>query len=191
MAPDVQAALVVLLAVPFGITSKTADLLNEHGLRLFRHADLAFGIAWGTLGVCLVLVDDGVALLLGATTLYWFLRVKLEYPNHALAGVAVCLAVLARASTTALEFGALLAVFVWLTVSGYANTWLKARYPYPAVQRFLRLRLRYYASGLLLAVLVGDPLPLVAQLAGMLGTEAVTVWHARAIRHQPADAVRH
>src|SRR4051794_2023630 len=89
-----ELAMVAVLAFAFGLTSKTADLLNEHGLQWLRGASLASGFVWGALGVVLVLNDRQVAAVLAATVLYWFLRNKLDYANHATAGVMILLACL-------------------------------------------------------------------------------------------------
>ena len=37
---------VVIYAILFGITMKIADLLDEHGLKSFKGADILFGFLW-------------------------------------------------------------------------------------------------------------------------------------------------
>ncbi|HEV3365403.1 MAG TPA: hypothetical protein VG795_14940 [Acidimicrobiia bacterium] len=173
---------IVVLSVAFGFTSKFADLCNEHGVRWFRGADLALGAVWGAAGAALVLTDPAVGAVVVATTLYWFLRVKLEYPNHALAGVLIMLAALALDDRRRPDFLPVLGLLTWLAASGYVNTYLKESFPLPEhrrLHRFLRLRLRYYAGPLVYALCIHRVEPLASTIAGFLGTEVLTVWFAR------------
>ncbi|MBI4032890.1 hypothetical protein HY374_04270 [Candidatus Berkelbacteria bacterium] len=84
-----QPWVLVLNAVLYGGTMKVADLLNEHGLKLFKGADLLFGVLWGLFGLLLVLGDQVVAQLLLAAMLSYLLRNRLDFPNHRLAAVLI------------------------------------------------------------------------------------------------------
>lgn len=173
---------IAVLSLGFGFLSKFADLCNEHGVRWFPGADLLLGVVWGGAGAALVVTDPAVGAVVGATTLYWFLRVKLEYPNHALAGVLILLAALSLEGGRRPDFRALLGILVWLAASGYANTYLKERFPpvtHPRLHAFLRLRLRYYAGPLVYALCIHRFEPLFSTLVGFAGTEALTIWFAR------------
>lgn len=168
------------LALATGVTSKFADLLNEHGLGWFPTASPLSGILWGMCAAALTLTDRWVAAVWVATSLYWFLRCKLDFFNHAFAGVAVLSCGLYLASAGVLPVGATMALFAWLTVSGFANSYAKQRWPEAMrLQRFIRLRLRYYVGPILLAGVVQTWLPAVAVIAGMAGTEWITWWHRR------------
>ncbi len=52
--------LVLIFASLYGVTMKVADLLNEHGLKLFRGSAILFGILWGFFGALLVAVIGGL-----------------------------------------------------------------------------------------------------------------------------------
>jgi hypothetical protein len=178
---DAELLVVAVLSFLFGSVSKLADLTNEHGLRWVRGASPALGLVWGGLGGALVLVDPYVGAVVVATTLYWYLRVKLEYFNHAAAGVIILVVSLLAARAGDLPLGETFAVLAWITASGYVNTVLKQRLSHrPLLQRFLRLRLRYYVAPLVLAVYAETPAPVVAIVVGMFGTELVTIWFERA-----------
>lgn len=172
-------AAVALLAFATGVTSKFADLLNEHGITWFRGADVLSGIVWGLLATALTLTDQWVAVVWAGTVLFWFLRRKLEHFNHAFAGVGVLLAALCMARDGQLSVLAVGLLALWLYASGLLNTALKRR---GLLTRFLRLRLRYYAGPVVVSVVAQSWLPVVAIVAGMLGTELVTGWHAAVAR---------
>jgi len=175
-------ALVVgVLALLTGLTSKFADLLNEHGITWFSRASPTFGLVWAGLAATLTLTDPWVAAMWLGTVLFWFVRCKLDHFNHAVAGVCVVLASLHFG--TELPLGAVLGILVWLLVSGEVQNELKRRYAdRTTLMRLLRLRLRFYAGPFVL-VAVGDTwLPAVAIVFGMLGTELVTVWHSRLLQ---------
>lgn len=174
--------MVALLSFATGVISKTSDLFNDDGLRWFRGASPLSGVLWGISGSLLVLVNQYVAALWLATVMYWFLRQKLDHFNHAFAGVCISATGFYAAVHGRVDFVAFALLLAWLAVSGYLNTWLKDRYGprNRLLSQFLRLRLRYYAGPVVLAVVVGDPLVAVSVLAGMLGTELTTVWWSRA-----------
>lgn len=79
----------ILYAVLFGITMKVADLLDEHGLKWFRGADILFGLLWGAFGVMLVLSEVDVANAVLAIVMALLLRMKLDYRNHVIAAAMI------------------------------------------------------------------------------------------------------
>jgi hypothetical protein len=176
------AMLIAALAFATGLTSKFADLLNEHGVSWFRGSSEVLGVVWGTLALLLTLSDRWVAVLWVSTVLYWFFRMKLDHFNHALAGVCVIIGGLVMAQNDGLSIIAVVVLTTWLCASGVVNTYLKERYRgRGALQLFLRLRLRYYVGPLLLAAYARSWTAVVAILAGMLGTELVAMWHAHLV----------
>jgi hypothetical protein len=175
----ILAIVIAFLAFATGVTSKFADLLNEHGITWFRGAGVLSGLLWGVLATLLTLTDRWVAVVWAGTVLFWFLRCKLDHFNHAFAGVAVLVAALYMAHDRRLSVLAVGLFALWLYVSALVNTELKRRGMLPG---FLRLRLRYYAGPLVVGLLAHSWLPVVAIVAGMLGTELITVWHASVAR---------
>jgi len=178
--------LIAALAFATGVTSKFADLLNEHGVRWFRGASHLLGAIWALLALCLTLTDSLVAAVWLSTVLFWFYRVKLDHFNHALAGVCVIGAGLYMMRYHDVSLLAVVALTGWLVLSGEVNTFLKRSTDNRGVTLFLRLRLRYYAGPLALAVIEGSWAPAVAILAGMAGTELITAWHAGLVKHSRA-----
>lgn len=76
---------IILLSFLFGSTMKIADLLDEHGLRLFRYANIVFGIAYGIAGSLLFLRDPFLPSLLLALMIQWILRFRVDHLNHGIA----------------------------------------------------------------------------------------------------------
>jgi predicted CDP-diglyceride synthetase/phosphatidate cytidylyltransferase len=77
--------MIILYALCYGVAMKVADLLNEHGLKLFRGAPLLFGFAWATFGVLLIAANSTVANLVLAMNLAFLVRNRLDYLNHQVA----------------------------------------------------------------------------------------------------------
>lgn len=81
--------LFVVVSFLFGFTTDFADLLDEHGLRWFKFSDITFGVLWGFFGAYIIFANVSAGLSVIALVLYWLYRGKLDYPNHALAGVII------------------------------------------------------------------------------------------------------
>jgi len=77
--------LILICAALFGITMKIADLLNEHGLKLFKGSAILFGILWGLFGALLALSNNTIAVLMLAMNIAFIIRNRLDYLNHQIA----------------------------------------------------------------------------------------------------------
>lgn len=80
---------VFITAIIFGFAADMADLLDEHGLKWFKHADLLFGILWGAAGVVMMLLYPPTAIFLVGVVLYWIIVGKIDYLNHQIASVMI------------------------------------------------------------------------------------------------------
>ena len=120
---------------------KIADLLDEHGLKLFKNADLVFGIAWGAFGSLLVLDGGIVATVVMAMNVAFIVRNRLDYRNHRVAATMVIASGIVSQSIPAAPFEVFLAVFVLfgrskdLKMQGFAAhlTELMLYYPIPTL----------------------------------------------------------
>ena len=77
------------LGILLAISMKIADMLNEHGMKLFNYADLLFGIAWGTCGAFLVLLSTSLANAIMAMMIGYVTRKCLDYRNHIIAFIII------------------------------------------------------------------------------------------------------
>ncbi|MEK6812514.1 MAG: hypothetical protein AABX86_00155 [Nanoarchaeota archaeon] len=85
---------VVIYSALLAFTIKIADLLDEHGLFLFRGAAVLFGILWGTAFVFLMWLHPLLASFWLALLLHWIIFMKFDFFNHALALAIILLAIL-------------------------------------------------------------------------------------------------
>ena len=168
-----QAVLAMVLFI-FGISAKYADLYNEHGLKeRFKGISYLCGIVWGLCGVITIIISPFAGITYIAHVLYWFHRVKLEYPNHAVAGVMILLGGYYFQGDILFKYrDELIILYLSYLITGYLNVYLK--YNYTVLRKFLRLRLRIYLIPVCYAWYHHDLDPIIATVFGMLGTELIT-----------------
>lgn len=171
---------IMLAAFSFilGVAGKYADLVNEHGLKEhFRGAGILSGYAWGLAGMGMLLSSPLGGLTYVAHVLYWFWRVKLEYPNHALAGVIMLLLAFFFRGQFLQEYRwDLVSIFLAYLSTGYIQTYFKEKYPASAL--FWRLRFRIYLIPIIYAIYAKSWDPVIATGFGMIGCELIT-WRFR------------
>ena len=81
--------LIIIITIFCNVFQKIADALDEHGLKLFRHADVLFGVIWGILWALLTNVNSNVATYSVALIFYWLIKGKIDYVNHAISIIIV------------------------------------------------------------------------------------------------------
>lgn len=96
--------LIVIYSVFFGITMKYADLLDEHGLKLFKGSKILFGILWGFFGSLLIISNPIIANVLLAMVLVYLVRMRIDYVNHCIAAVMMILSFILFQELLAFEF---------------------------------------------------------------------------------------
>ncbi|MGD6874234.1 hypothetical protein ACQCU1_18895 [Sutcliffiella horikoshii] len=165
--------IISIMALICGGGNKYADLFNEHGLKQpHKYADILWGYLWGLAGAYLVYIDPNVAVIYIGTTLYWFLRIKLEYFNHALAGTLILLSGFYYQSEYIMHnTNELLFIFLAFSITGYIQKYLK-------LSSFnlwwlWRLRLRIYLIPLIYSIYTNNYLPVFVTVVAMLGNELV------------------
>lgn len=77
----------------FGFFTKLADLLDEHGLKLFKGANLLAGIMWGVFGTLVILFSSLLASFYLAILINWIIRGKIDYLNHRIATAIILVSV--------------------------------------------------------------------------------------------------
>ncbi len=77
--------LIPIFSCLFAVTMKIADLLDEHGLTLFKYADILFGVLWGIFGALLCLSHTIIANVIFAMMIGFVIRRRLDYINHIIA----------------------------------------------------------------------------------------------------------
>lgn len=172
---DMNQILLALCSFVLGVAGKYADLVNEHGLKQhFKGAGILSGYLWGFSGLGMLFFSPLGGLTYVAHILYWFWRVKLEYPNHALAGVIMLLsAFFFRGDFLHQHRYDLISIFMAYLITGYIQTYFKEKYPQTAA--FWRLRLRIYLIPIAYAYYTKSFDPIIATGFGMIGCEWITI----------------
>jgi hypothetical protein len=160
-----------------GIFAKYADLVNEHGMKQhFKGAKLLSGLLWGFSGMGMIITSPLGGLTYIAHVLYWFSQVKLEYRNHAIAGVIMVISGFYFQGSFLAEYkNDLLCVFLAYLISGYIQTYFKVNYP--ATKPFWRLRLRIYLIPIVYALYTHSLDPIIATGFGMIACELMTYYY--------------
>ncbi len=83
---------IIIYSILLGITMKYADLLDEHGLKLFKGSKILFGFLWGLFGSLLVLSNNIIANIILAMVLVYLIRMRIDYLNHSIATTMIVLA---------------------------------------------------------------------------------------------------
>jgi hypothetical protein len=181
-----QILLAVILFI-LGGTAKLADLYNEHGLaEPFKGASYLSGVIWGLCGVIVMLISPLAGLTYIAHVLYWFRRIKLEYSNHALAGVMIVLGgYYLQGEFLYSHRNDLIGVYLAYLLTGYVHSYFKNNYP--STRKFLRLRLRIYLVPLCYSLYQCSLDPIMATIFGMVGCELVTYLY-REYAYDPREA---
>lgn len=172
---DMNLILLIICSFILGLTAKYADLVNEHGLKEhFRGAGILSGYLWGLCGVGIILSSPLASLTYVAHILYWFWRVKLEYSNHAIAGVIMLLSAFFLQGEFLFEYRwHLVCIFFAYLITGYIQTYFKEKYP--ASASFWRLRIRIYLIPFLYSLYTQNWDPIIATCFGMIGCEWITL----------------
>ncbi|MBI2675961.1 MAG: hypothetical protein HYX24_05860 [Candidatus Aenigmarchaeota archaeon] len=86
--------MILFYAILYGITMKSADLLDEHGYKWFRGSAILFGVLWGIFGSLLIVSDIHVGNVVLAQVLALIIRMRIDYRNHAIAAVIIIISFL-------------------------------------------------------------------------------------------------
>ena len=111
-----------LLSIIYGATMKIADLLNEHGLRLFKYANLLFGLLWGLSGLILSLQAGSIiASVVLAMNVAFIVRGRLDYLNHQIASSIIILGIIMFIKVAIIE---LIVFYLIFLIFGFIKDYL-------------------------------------------------------------------
>lgn len=113
--------IILILSALFGFSVKTADLLDEHGLKLFKGAPIFFGILWGVIGSLLILSSNLMAVFFLAILLQWILRFRIDYLNHGIAAVIMVITFLYNLNSFDMNWIVFLTIFISYSIFGLLN----------------------------------------------------------------------
>jgi len=140
-----------ILALAFGFSTDFADLLDEHGLKWFRGADIAWGVAWGLAGSLMMVVYHPASILIVGLLLYWIAVKKIDYLNHQIAAVIILFTAGWQIYRGEFDFILTGVYFLLCLAFGLFNSFLKKKY---GLLPFVSIR--HYIPALLLSVYTGN-----------------------------------
>lgn len=165
----------IIASLLFGFTTDFADLLDEHGLRWFKFSDIVFGALWGFFGVYIILTNVSAGLFIISLTLYWLYRGKLDYPNHALAGVMIFLAAFLFFSNNEISIAYVLIPFVALIFSWKFGVYVKLNHKSWGNLKIVIL-MRHFIAPLFLSILLNSFYPVYFPLFSIIGSMFSDRW---------------
>ena len=131
--------LSAVISIALAVTMKISDMLNEHGLKLFQHADIVFGILWGICGAGLVRIDTALANAMLAMMIGYVVRQRLDFKNHIIAFIIVTVSFILWGTILKVALLSFIAAFTCLglvkdlkyfSCSDRLSLWLKKVYLY-------------------------------------------------------------
>lgn len=81
--------VVCIFSMMFAITMKISDLLDEHGLQLFKGASYFFSFLCAIFGCLLIISNSTIANIIFAMLMGFVVRKRIDYNNHILAFIII------------------------------------------------------------------------------------------------------
>ena len=81
--------IICVVSMLYAVTMKISDLLDEHGLKLFKGASYLFSFLCAIFGCLLILSDTIIANIILAMVIGFVIRKRIDYNNHILAFVII------------------------------------------------------------------------------------------------------
>lgn len=135
--------IILLLSAIFGFVLKIADLLNEHGLKLFKGANILFGILWGIIGALLILSNNLIAVFFIALLFHWILRYRIDYLNHGIGTVIILITFLYNLNNFSMNWTVFLMIFISYSIFGLINDAADRGEIKGKIGKFLKLNFPY------------------------------------------------
>ena len=90
--------LIYVYAMLYAVTMKISDMLDEHGLRLFKGASYFFSLICAIFGCLLIVSNTVIANVVFAMIIGFVIRKRIDYNNHILAFIIISSCFLIRSS---------------------------------------------------------------------------------------------
>ena len=118
----------IFYAILLGITMKIADLLDEHGLKLFKGDNILFGLLWGIFGILLILGQNIIGNIILAMVIAFILRRRIDYLNHVISSSLIIIGFLFFGSFESIIFLSFFFVFlIFGSLKDYIDDTLKRK----------------------------------------------------------------
>lgn len=145
--------MLLLYSVLFGITVKIADLLDEHGLKLFKGSALLFGVLWGGFGALLILGNNLLANFFLALLIHWIIRYRIDYLNHGTAASIMLLVFLYNLPIFAIDWLLFLVIFITYSIHGLLNDAADRKEIRGPLAKYVELNSHYFTIPIILTII--------------------------------------
>lgn len=145
--------MLLLYSVLFGITVKIADLLDEHGLKLFKGSALLFGVICGGFGALLILGNNLLANFFLALLIHWILRYRIDHLNHGIAASIMLLVFLYNLPNFTVDWLLFLTIFVIYSIHGLLNDATDRKEIRSIAAKYFELNSHYFWVPLILTII--------------------------------------
>lgn len=145
--------VLLMYVLLFGATLKIADLLDEHGLKLFRGSALLFGILWGTFGALLILGNNLLANFFLALLIHWILRYRIDYLNHGIGASIMLLLFLYNLPHFTVDWLIFLVIFIMYSLHGLLNDMADRKEIGGIFAKYFRLNSHYFTIPIILTII--------------------------------------
>jgi len=176
---------ILILSALFGVTVKIADLLDEHGLKLFRGAPILFGFLWGIIGSLMFLSNQLVAMFILAILIHWVLRYRIDYLNHGIAAVIILMVFLYNLPNLTMNWTVFLIIFIPYSILGLLNDAVDRGEIKGIIAKLIRSNSHYIIFPLILIFINANYwIILGVSLLHLLFYELTTGWGMKIIKRQ-------
>jgi len=125
----IETIQILILSILLGFTMKTADLLDEHGLKWFKGSAILFGIFWGIFGALLLIIGpNALAMFWLATFLTYIIKAQIDYINHGIAMIIILFAFLWNVQKIPIDWTVFLYFFLAIGITGLFNKYVIEEY---------------------------------------------------------------
>lgn len=135
------------LSILFGFSMKLADLVDEHGLHLFKYSGILLGFVWGSLGATIIYhFDVTVSMFWLATTITYIVKSQIDYFNHGVATAIILISFFINYNSIANNWDYFYYFFFTISTVGLVNKYFietgKLKLS-KTLDFFVKLRLHY------------------------------------------------
>lgn len=180
---------VLALSVSLGFTMKTADLLDEHGLKWFKGSTILFGILWGVSMSLLLLADQNALVMFWlATSLTYIIKAQIDYFNHGIAMTIILLTFLWNIENITIDWPALLYFFITIGVTGLLNKYVIEKYNVKNfIGKLFKWRTHYNLITLLFSIYTNIWIVFISRMLFWIAYEITTYYGIKKIENQKTN----
>ncbi len=184
---------VVVLSLLLGFCMKTADLLDEHGLKWFKFSPILFGILWGIIGALLLVYGDvGLSMFWLATFFTYIIKAQIDYFNHGVAETIILLSFIMNINSIQLNWSYFFYFYILIAATGLFNKYVLEANGHNKILNLVskpfKWRAHYNLIALLFSIITGYWAVVISRVLFWISYEFTTYYGYKIIELQKASA---